>query len=174
MGSDAKKGEKELMTGRTHMIGGCAAAFAVAIFQHEQDLLQIAATAIVATTAALFPDIDNRRSKIGARAKKTSAVIQHIVGHRTLFHSPILYLVLHVLGLLFLRPEFRPLLYAATTGIASHLLLDLCNKKGIPLLYPYTKHYHIACIRSGSLAEAIFAACLIVLTAVEAFILFLH
>lgn len=155
------------MTAKTHILGGIAVGLMFAITQQKVGVLPLAGTATAAAVGSLFPDIDNRRSKMGSRVKMTSSVIQHTVGHRTLFHSPVFYFILHCLLLLFLPSFFLPYTSAFTLGIASHLALDMLNKKGIPLFYPYPKRFHIAAFRSGGFAEFLFAIMLFVLVLLE-------
>lgn len=149
------------MTAKTHILGGIAAGIALSILQQRTLNSLSAVTLAVSTLGALFPDIDNRRSKMGNRAKITSNVIQRVIGHRTLFHSPVLYVVVHCLLLLFLPAGLARYVPAFSAGIGSHLLLDMFNQKGIPLLYPYRKRFHLMSIRSGSFLEFLFACLLL-------------
>ncbi len=155
------------MTARTHILGGAVSGLAFALFRHDTQILSIAAAVSITSVGALFPDIDNHRSKMGARVKITSRVIQSTFGHRTLFHSPILYLILHCLAVLFFPAALQPYVPWFTLGVCSHLVLDALNKKGIPLFYPYRKHFRLANIRSGGVLEQFLALLLALLMLTE-------
>lgn len=146
------------MTGATHILGGIAAGV---IGSSMMGLEGVSAVSFICTAivGSLFPDIDLCTSKVGAKAKPVSFFISRTFGHRTLFHSPLLYAVIYLL-LSHYFPGSYSWIFAFTLGAASHLLLDMCNFKGIPLLYPYSKHYHIASIKTGGRGETIFSVTL--------------
>lgn len=102
----------------------------------------------------LFPDIDWQTSKIGQKIKPISRVINFLFGHRTLFHSPCLYLCIWLLVRDY-RPNWFWYAQFFVAGAGSHLMLDMFNAKGIPLFYPWTKHFYLAKIKSGGRAERI-------------------
>lgn len=141
------------MNASTHILGGIACGLAVADASGTSGLLAAGVTAISAI-GSLIPDVDLCTSKAGSKIKPVSFVIGKLFGHRTIFHSPILYIALYAL-LLRQMPQYRLAWVALIAGIASHLLLDMLNFKGIPLLYPYTKHYHLASIKAGSKGETV-------------------
>jgi inner membrane protein len=114
---------------------------------------------------ALTPDIDNARSTIGKRAGIVSKGIQHLAGHRTLFHS-LLGLALvgggiwgaqYLVGLLFvhlglvqtaaalgvvgahttqLRASAGLAFKAFLVGYFLHLCADSLTEGGVPWLWP--------------------------------------
>lgn len=141
------------MNGRTHLMGGCAVG--VAALGAAAPSLSIAQSSLLVGAAAigsLLPDIDLQTSKAGHALRPASFLIQHIFGHRTLFHSPILYLWIYFMLRIGL-PQYNRYWYYALLGVASHLALDMLNSKGIPLFYPYTKRFHIASFSVNGLAE---------------------
>jgi inner membrane protein len=118
-----------------------------------------------AALGALAPDIDNARSTIGKRAGFVSKGIQHLAGHRTLFHSLLglvlvgivvwglqyaLGLGLYQLGLHttgeYLAHGVQPggnlqagpgvALIALLVGYFLHLVADSLTVGGVPWLYP--------------------------------------
>ena len=118
-----------------------------------------------AALGALAPDIDNARSTIGQRAGFVSKGIQHLAGHRKLFHSLLglalvgiivwaiqyaLGLGLYHLGLTttgeYLAHGIQPggnlqtgpgvALIALLTGYFLHLVADSLTIGGVPWLYP--------------------------------------
>src|SRR5713101_1644964 len=108
---------------------------------------------------ALLPDIDNARSHMGRKLGWVSKEIQHIAGHRTLFHS-ILGLLLGsllaiglqqvVIYLLASRGFVTPALYirasylvffAVLFGCIMHIAADALTEGGVPLLWPNPKRF---------------------------------
>ena len=105
---------------------------------------------------ALLPDIDNARSTMGRRLGPISKQIQHLAGHRTLFHS-LLGLAIGCLLAIGLE-QLVSYLFALrgvtlSTGVvnASHLIFigvlfgsimhigaDALTTGGVPLLWPFS------------------------------------
>ncbi len=139
------------MKGTTHLAVGYLAG--VVFASHlQQSGTQATIIPIVAATAALLPDIDKPTSMLGRRIPLLS-IPASLFGHRTLFHAPLLYLLAY-LFLAIQFPNHLILITAATIGIATHLLLDMLNPSGIPLLFPFaSKRFHIANLRSGGFAD---------------------
>lgn len=92
--------EEPRVRGSSHVVFGLAGAVVVDSLFHvtgapllggavpTPDLVaQKAIYYSFAAVGALAPDIDNARSTIGRRAGILSKEIQHLAGHRTLFHS---------------------------------------------------------------------------------------
>lgn len=142
------------MEGSTHILGGVASGL---LCSQVMSLSQGAAAFVIAVAAigSLVPDVDMHTSKMGSKVKPVSFVINKLFGHRTLFHSPILYTVIYLSWISFF-PEARLLATAFATGVASHLLLDMLNYKGIPIFYPFGKRYHLATIKCGGSEEIVF------------------
>ncbi len=103
---------------------------------------------------ALLPDIDNARSHMGRKLGWVSKEIQHIAGHRTLFHS-ILGLLLGSLLAIGLERLVEYLLgqrgfvfpaqligashlvfLAVLFGCVMHIAADALTEGGVPLLWP--------------------------------------
>ncbi|MCD8181027.1 MAG: metal-dependent hydrolase [Firmicutes bacterium] len=157
------------MRGKTHAAAGLATGLALVLACQnnviaEPTIAMQIGTAALAALGSLTPDIDLPESTIGSKVKPISTVLNKTFGHRTLFHSPLLYAVIFLL-------TFKLnlcLALAFALGAVSHLLLDMLNQKGIPLLYPWKKTVHIASFSSDGIADLI---CRIILTA-AALILF--
>src|SRR5436309_10070960 len=88
------------MLGRSHIMFGLTAAVVLDGFVHISGPPLATATPIsidliinkviffsMVALGALLPDIDNAQSTIGRRFGWISKEIQHIAGHRTIFHS---------------------------------------------------------------------------------------
>jgi inner membrane protein len=108
---------------------------------------------------ALLPDIDNARSTMGKKLGWVSREIQHVVGHRTLFHSLLGIGVGAALGfglerlveyLLSTRGYAVPvriidrshmLLIAVIFGCIMHIAADGLTEEGVPLFWPLHQYY---------------------------------
>lgn len=145
------------MTGKTHLAAGLV--IGLLSCQHTnlspENAVALCASAAI---ASLVPDIDRCTSKLGRVVAPASFLIQLVFGHRTLFHSPLLYLV--AAGVAYwLRPEWILLISGSLLGVSSHLLLDMLNPAGIPLLYPAKRRFGLGICRSGGLIDhLLFAA----------------
>jgi len=108
---------------------------------------------------SLLPDIDNARSTLGHKLGWVSKEIQHLAGHRTLFHS-LLGLILGSLlaiGLeqvviyllkqhgLVLPAQFvggsHLVFFGVLFGCTMHIAADALTLGGVPLLWPNRKRY---------------------------------
>jgi membrane-bound metal-dependent hydrolase YbcI (DUF457 family) len=160
------------MVGRSHLLIGLTAGVVL------DSMVHIAGPPLITTTAvpleliikkavfylmvafgALLPDIDNAHSTIGHKFGWISKEIQHIAGHRTIFHSLLGLLLgsLLAIGLeqlvVFLLAQRGFILPAQFVG-ASHLVFvavlfgciihiasDGLTEGGVPLLWPYHKRF---------------------------------
>jgi len=165
--------EKERsMEGRSHLLVGLTAGVVLDSFVHLSGPPLTMVKAITLTLivkkivyyvmvgfGALLPDIDNARSMLGHRLGPISKEIQHLAGHRTIFHS-ILGLVLGsllaiglqqvVIYLLAQRGLVAPALYirgsflvffAVLFGCVMHIAADALTQGGVPLLWPSRKRF---------------------------------
>lgn len=157
------------MTGKTHIIGGLDVALAAPLLSTTIGTLVVsmgyseyALCLFAAVVGSLFPDIDLHHSKIGHKAGAVSWLIHYIFGHRTLFHSPLLMVIIYFVMAALFR-EYQVYIIFFLIGMGSHLLLDMCNKKGIPLLYPFPKRFHIMGVKTRSMSESITFVILLVI-----------
>ena len=108
---------------------------------------------------ALLPDIDNAQSTIGHKFGWISKEIQHIAGHRTIFHSLLGLLLGSLLALgmeqlmIFLLAQkgfifpaqfvekSHLVLVAVLVGCILHIAADGLTEGGVPLLWPYHKRF---------------------------------
>lgn len=108
---------------------------------------------------ALLPDIDNARSTLGHKLGWVSKEIQHLAGHRTLFHSLLGLVIgsLMAIGLeqlitylLFQRGYTLPAQFISTShlvffavlfGCIMHIVADAMTEGGVPLLWPNRKRF---------------------------------
>lgn len=153
-----------VLKGRTHLSAGLLIGTAMTSVAPIAALLPIGAPmtnvpnalAVIgaAGLGALLPDLDCCTSKLGRKVAPASLAIQLFIGHRTLFHAPLLYAVLGFFAIKFF-PVYTMLWYAALFGVASHLLLDTFNAAGVPWLYPLKWKLHLAKFRSGGIIDNI-------------------
>jgi inner membrane protein len=170
---EIKQREKETsMEGRSHLLVGLTAGVVLDSFVHLSGPPLTVVKAVTLTLVvkkiiyylmvgfgALLPDIDNARSMIGHRLGPVSKEIQHLAGHRTIFHS-ILGLALGsllaiglqqlVIYLLAQRGLVAPALYirgsflvffAVLFGCVMHIAADALTQGGVPLLWPNRKRF---------------------------------
>lgn len=142
------------MTGKTHVLAGTAIGCGLLLQSGLVSPLHSGLTFVCAAVGSLFPDIDQRTSKAGSAAPVASWLIQHTFGHRTLFHSPLLYLTAYT-AVCMLWPQYRYYAFAFVLAAASHLLLDMLNSKGVPLLYPWRRRFHFTSFALGGLGELV-------------------
>ncbi|HTI13124.1 MAG TPA: metal-dependent hydrolase [Dictyobacter sp.] len=155
------------MEGRSHLLFGLAAGVVVdSIFHYSGSPLTATShvTLSLLTDKAVFyfaigfgallPDIDNARSTLGKKLGIISKEIQHIAGHRTIFHSLIGLAIGSLLALGFervviyllsLRGEILPANIIASShlvfwgvlwGSILHIAADALTIGGVPLLWP--------------------------------------
>lgn len=137
------------MKGLTHLAAGALAGYALASTEPSQSQLLITG---ISAIGGLLPDIDIGTSKIARLCRPAAYTIQILFGHRGIFHSPLLWLVLS--GIWFLSKLDQSFwILAAISGVGTHLMLDMFNPAGIPLFWPIPKHIHLAKFRSGGFLD---------------------
>jgi inner membrane protein len=147
------------LTGKTHILGGMAAAMAISQTMHHDPVLLSFAGAI----GGLLPDICHSGSKIGRKFSLISRMINKMFGHRTFTHSLLFLIIINGLFLLFL--PFEAIRIGILIGMSSHLLLDAATKQGIKLLYPLdvTIRFPISVKTGGAFESIVFVALSVVI-----------
>ncbi|MDD3919591.1 MAG: metal-dependent hydrolase [Eubacteriales bacterium] len=102
------------MKSETHVIGGILVAAALKLPMPE---------AVMLTFGALLPDIDQASSTLGSRCKAVSWLLQHRGVTHSLLFAALCGAIYPYLGL----------------GVLSHILLDMLNRKGVMLFWPFRK-----------------------------------
>ena len=160
------------MVGKSHLLIGLTAGVVLDSFLHISGSPLTIATAVPLTLiikkavfyimvgfGALLPDIDNARSKYGRKLGWVSREIQHVAGHRTIFHS-LLGLVLGsllaigmeqlVVYLLAQKGFILPAQFVSAThlvfiavlfGCVMHIAADGLTEGGVPLFWPRHQRY---------------------------------
>ena len=150
------------MTGRTHDLAAFTALTAI-VAAHPPVSLRLS-TLLLALLAnqigGLIPDIDQptapfwRNLPVAGFFGKVFGRLSG--GHRFITHS-LIGLVLFGLALKALLAFVQPILghadagviwWAFMIGMASHLLMDMATKEGVPLLLPLTFHFGIPPIKA--------------------------
>jgi inner membrane protein len=155
------------MKGVTHIATGAVSGILLA------ELLSVTAMEALPITAAtivggLLPDIDICTSKLGKVIAPASFVIQHTIGHRTIFHGLFLYLAAFVTLTLSIPGGWEWWL-AGLIGVVTHLLLDILNPAGVPLFWPWPRRFSLRLCKSGGLIDWLLAGILSILAASLAF-----
>ncbi|GAC1390027.1 MAG: hypothetical protein NVS4B11_02980 [Ktedonobacteraceae bacterium] len=160
------------MEGRSHLLVGLAAGVVLDSFVHlTGDPLMAAKTIPLVLIVkkvvyyfavgfgALLPDIDNARSTFGHKLGWISKEIQHLAGHRTLFHSllglllgsllalgleQVVSFLLSQHGLVFPAQFVRGshlVFFGVLFGCIMHIAADALTLGGVPLLWPNRKRF---------------------------------
>lgn len=118
-----------------------------------------------AVLGSALPDIDNASSKIGKKTWPLSKLIQIFLGHRGIFHS--IWLIILIPGIIYL---YLSKIYgiALFTGYFSHVLMDGFTKKGINFLNPFLELRLSGFIETSSFIEKII---FVVMIFIDAFLM---
>ena len=114
---------------------------------------------LIAVFFSIFPDIDERKSRIGKKYKKTSAIINFIFGHRGFLHTIFVPLSLYFV-FYYINNEIG---IAILIGYFSHLFADALTKNGIKPFYPLINRKINGFIKTNSIMEKIFFLIIILL-----------
>jgi inner membrane protein len=146
------------MMAGSHVVVGIAAWYWVAphLGQPPLDPLVL----MLAVGGALLPDIDHPQSWAGRRVKIVSRPLAALVGHRGATHS----LLAIAAGVLALRWHgvSRAILQPVSVGYLSHLAADLLTPAGLRLAWPLSRRTAIPICRTGSPAEPLIVAGLLI------------
>jgi membrane-bound metal-dependent hydrolase YbcI (DUF457 family) len=160
------------MVGRSHLLIGLTAGVVLDSVLHltgspitlasgvtKQVVLTKAIYYVAVGFGALLPDIDNAHSTLGRKLGWVSREIQHVAGHRTLFHSllglllgallalGVQQLALYLLSLrgLTLSEHFmnttHMIFFAVLFGCVMHIAADALTEGGVPLLWPNPRRF---------------------------------
>ena len=133
------------MVGKTHLAVGLATGIGACIAGNLPPLTGVMVIAECGL-GSLLPDIDQRNSIISKKVKPVGAVVSAVAGHRTIFHDPLLYLVLGLAAWKTI-PAYMSHVISLLIGVVTHLFLDALNPTGIPIL---GFRLHLCNIHTGS------------------------
>lgn len=132
----------------THLaFGFLVSLISITFFNINNKLLFI----LISVLFSIFPDIDERKSKIGKKYKFASRTINFLFGHRGFFHSIYIPLILYAV----FYSTNAEIGIAILAGYFSHLLMDAMTKHGIRPLYPPINRKINGFIKTNSLSEKI-------------------
>lgn len=141
------------MMAGSHMVMGAAlwAITAKLGGGHPAEPAALAAAAF----GSLLPDIDHPQSWAGRKMRVVSVPLSMLVGHRGVTHS-----ALAVVGCLAVLMMLGTGWIAAPVviGYLSHLVADGMTPSGVPLLWPSKRRFTLNLCRTGSLAEMLVVA----------------
>ena len=131
---------------KTHLAFSILVALLILIFF---DIPNKIIFVFVIALSSSFPDIDSGKSKIGRKFPIISKIINLIFGHRKLFHSVfiplILFLALYTIGFYISLAIF--------IGYLTHLLGDSITNEGIMPFYPLSKFNISGLLKTNSILE---------------------
>lgn len=149
------------MTGKTHALCGTITMLAVTAtnlsgFQLDEHVYLPAVGLLTVAAGSYMPDIDLHRSRMGQRHKFLSKHLTHRGITHTLFIPVILFIFMLVVAAMDI-PVLPELVLGFNMGWIVHIAADLCNRKGVPLFWPfYKKRVHIATFLTSSWQEYVF------------------
>lgn len=103
--------------------------------------------------AAIFPDLDIPKSKIGKTTGLLSKLINLFFQHRGFFHSFTFLIFLYLIFFLLRFPS--EIFWLFSSGYLSHLFLDALTKEGIFVFWPLPIRIK-GFIKTGSFTENLF------------------
>ncbi|MTT31296.1 metal-dependent hydrolase [Terrilactibacillus sp. BCM23-1] len=158
------------MTGKTHIVGGLAAALISVQYEPTLDPFLVLP---FATLGSLLPDICHSGSKIGRKLPVLARLIRIFFGHRTMTHSLLFLIIIGYLGYRFV--PYSDLTTGLMIGIISHLILDAATKQGIKLLFPLSMSIKLPITtHTGSRTEKLIRHLLSLYIIVQSLFLFHH
>ena len=140
----------------THLAFGLLVSLlSIEIFDIQNKLIFI----LIVIFFSIFPDIDEKKSKIGRKNKTLSTIINFIFGHRGFFHSIYIPLFLYFV-FYYINNEVG---IAILAGYFSHLFMDAITKNGIRPLYPLINKRINGFFKTNSILEKILFLIIILL-----------
>jgi len=129
------------MTGVNHIAGGLVFTGVFSSFWNV-NIFSKPAYLGLCVLASVLPDIDHTQSLVGKLFYPLARYLDRHFGHRTITHSLLLFILLILLSSAFekLYSDKLHLTLIVTFSYASHLLLDMMTKAGVPLFYPFSKN----------------------------------
>lgn len=110
---------------------------------------EVFGTFIAAAIGSALPDIDQPSSKIGHKLPIMARLMKGMFGHRGLCHSLLFLAVLYAATLIFL-PSMQFYSLIMCLGAGSHLIFDMFNCGGVPLVWPFRVRFRVARIKTES------------------------
>lgn len=138
------------MKGINHLYSGIVAGTTLACLHYNGFTDSIIFLSMV-SIGSIIPDIDSSKSFVGRYSRPVSVLVEHILGHRRLLHSPLMVLLLIICCSITIPFS---LWIGLIIGYLLHLFLDMHTARGIPLFYPIKNTcYTMSGKRSGKKGE---------------------
>lgn len=113
--------------------------------------------AVTGGLAALLTDLDSPQSFMGSRVPLVPSAVRMTLGHRGPLHSLAAAGGIYALTHWFMPQVFTGLISGLNQwiflGYISHLILDMFNPGGVPLLWPVQGRLSIPLVHTGGLLE---------------------
>ena len=138
------------MKGRTHLTFSILIGLTSTFFL-ELGMTESAIFFSLVVLASFLPDIDHPDSTFGKKIKPISYLVKLLAGHRGVFHSMLVPLVLYMVMYLLNLQIYGS---AILIGYLSHLLLDSFNHQGVAWLFPLPARIKGA-VKSGGFTDFI-------------------
>ena len=147
-----------LMMGKTHRLGGVLVGLGM-LSVVPQDPVVIAGSLACSVVGSLFPDLDHKNSTISKKAGVVGGITSAVFTHRGIMHAPLIYTLIYLAAMTVAELPYSVFLTSWYFGVLSHLLFDMFNPGGIPLLFPLSKKkFRIIGLSTGGVGEAVFRA----------------
>ena len=157
------------MVKTTHIMGGVAFALAIPLITPINEAAPLVALTLSAGVAALLPDIDKKNTAISNKHKLVSFVFRLFCTHRGFTHSLLaLFLFAGITLPLSTLPYIGRYIYMGLVlGYFSHLILDMLNPDGVPVLFPLKYRLSLMKIKTGHIGEYLFRVVLAAIIVLE-------
>ena len=133
---------------RTHLIFAFMVAILILPFINTKERIVFI---MLICFFGIFPDIDTHNSKIANKIWPLNYLLNFLFGHRGLFHT--LFPVLFAGTLVYFITDKWTYVFAVFIGYTSHIFLDALTKKGIALVYPFSKFKIKGIVKTGGFME---------------------
>lgn len=130
------------MLWRTHLLTGITAGYLIA--GPEPFAM------ITAGITSLLPDLDHPNSYIGRKIPVLPALFNFTFGHRGMFHSLLVAIIITLLTGFFNDVNIA---LAAGAGYFAHIIGDLITPSGVPVFWPWKKRIRIPLVKTGGIFE---------------------
>lgn len=129
------------MSGANHIVGGTVFT-GIYLSMWDTNLFSQPLFLFFTALFAVLPDIDHTKSPIGTLFYPIAKYLDKKLGHRTITHSLICYVLLILLVGTIERiiSDKRVITSIFIWSYGSHLILDMITKQGVPLFYPFKKN----------------------------------
>lgn len=135
---------------KTHIVGGVALGYLAlnnidklnVDLQNTNTLIIVGAGLVI---GSLLPDIDHPRSTLSLKVRPIGFIVSKLFRHREYTHSIVGAITMSLLFYMLLAyfEGTKEIAYVFTVslaiGIISHIFLDMLNKTGVALFYPFTR-----------------------------------